>query len=310
MQHPAHTTPVHWIWRQIAFTLPADWEMLQFSLETGKGRCAFADRYGFRAELSWSQVRGEPDYDRMVSDYLSRLEREKQLTEPERLKKAGWHGFSGILRGELSSRFGHYLPAPVGCLVEWVLIWPNRTRDPALEQTVLASTAPAPCDDQAGQRWRAFGLDLRIPPGAVVEACTAHPARTEFHCTDPHRGDRWTFRRFGMVPTWFRGDLEAWMRSQARSDTRELRFRRIAHPDGDALRAEGAWIPRSIHLRKGRYTATAWIDPRDGRLYHEEIRLRRPAPAATTAAAPDTPHLRAAPDFSPTLPPITPRGTA
>ena len=79
---------VQWIWRQISLRLPATWEMLQFSTEYPQGRCAFADRYQFRFELTWGNVKGEPDYDRMITDYTGKLEREKNLTETERAKKA------------------------------------------------------------------------------------------------------------------------------------------------------------------------------------------------------------------------------
>ena len=47
-----------WVWRHLEVRVPADWELLQFSKTPAEGRCAFADRHGFRLELSWRTVAG------------------------------------------------------------------------------------------------------------------------------------------------------------------------------------------------------------------------------------------------------------
>ncbi len=47
-----------WIWRGLCMKVPDDWEMLQFETNTGKGGCAFADRYQFRFEVDWKVVQG------------------------------------------------------------------------------------------------------------------------------------------------------------------------------------------------------------------------------------------------------------
>lgn len=285
---------VQWIWRQIAVSLPATWELLQFSTEYPQGRCAFADRYQFRFELTWSMVKGEPDYDRMVSDYISKLEREKRLADGERAKKAGWHGFHGIMNGERTSRFGRYF-APIGCLVECVFLWPE-ARDPELESAILSSIGAVPVDERGQQRWRAFGLDIRVPPGAAIEGCTAQPARTVFSFSNPKSGSQWTFERLGMTASWLRGSLEDWFRGTFGPDVRDLQVSRTTRDGRDVVQAEAGFKPSGLHLKHGRLQAEAWICPQDGRVYKVIARLRG---RRTEEQVPAGQLLAAAPEFTP-----------
>ncbi|HMO99298.1 MAG TPA: hypothetical protein PKE26_09340 [Kiritimatiellia bacterium] len=288
---------VTWIWRHIAVRLPATWEMLQFSSEFNRGRCAFADRYQFRFELSWKTVKGEPDYDRMVTDYMNRLEHEKKLTEAERARKAGWHGFSGVVNRERTSRFGKYLPE-IGCLVEVVFLWPE-ARDIELENAVLPAISGMPRVEGNRQPWRAFGLDLQVPATAAFEGCIAQPARAEFTFTHPATGNSWQFGRLGMVGSWFKGDLESWLRTSLGRDVGDLRIFHRATRGDDHLHAEGTFKPRRLHLRRGNVRATAWIEHRDGRLYVAKAWIAKPFPDAD---APLEELIRAAPEFTPRMP--------
>jgi len=288
------STSVQWIWRHIAFNLPPDWEMLQFSTEFNRGRCAFADRYQFRAEMNWSLVSGEPDYDRMISNYLSRFEQEKKLSGAERLKKSGWHGFAGIINGEPTSRFGLYL-ASVGCLVEWVFIWPE-ARNPELESEILTSCVGLPLDHNGLQPWRAFGLDMRLPPEAAFEGVTAQPAKVEFTFSDPKSGNSWRFGRFGMVNLWLRASLEDWFTALLKPGTRNLRFSHRQTHGADVVHAEGEFTPEGMHLRRGKIEAAAWINQMDGRIYHVKKLIRK---KVDHHDVPLEKLLRAAPEFTP-----------
>lgn len=271
--------------------------MLQFSSEFNRGRCAFADRYQFRAELNWSMVSGEPDYDRMISNYMSRFEQEKKLSGGERQKKSGWHGFSGIINGETSSRFGLYFET-IGCLVEWVFIWPE-LRDPVLESDILASTGGMPLDHEGRQPWRAFGLDMRLPPEAAFEGVTAQPAKVEFTFSDPKSGNSWRFGRLGMVPLWLKSDVETWLSSLLKTGTRNIRFTHRRDHATDVVHAEGEFTPEGLHLKRGKFEALAWIDPMDGRLYHVRKLIRRDSGASDLPAVK---LLKAAPEFTPKIP--------
>ena len=290
--------PVEWIWRHIGVTLPPDWEMLQFSTEFNRGRCAFADRYQYRFELNWIVVKGEPDYTRMLSDYTSRLESEKRLTGTEMIKKSGWHGFHGEMGGQLTSRFVHYLGG-IGSLVECVFLWPEK-REPDVEASVLASIRDYPRDVDGRHRWRAFGLDMHPPATAAVDGCTTQPARAVFTCTNPKSGNKWHFARYGMVKSWLKTDVEAWLTRTMQNKARNLRFSHRRHQGADLVHAEGPFKPDGIHLKNGQLQTIAWINPEDGRLYHATQRIRREHPGETV---PMESLLLGAPEFTPRMSP-------
>ncbi|HMP88702.1 MAG TPA: hypothetical protein PJ991_00800 [Kiritimatiellia bacterium] len=275
--------------------LPSDWELLQFSSEFTRGRCAFADRYQFRLELSWSIVKGEPDYTRMISDYTSKLEQEKKLTGKELIKKAGWHGFFGEMNGELTSRFGRYL-GEIGCLVECVVLWTGE-RDPDLEHDLVSSIRACP-PHEGRQQWRAFGMHVFPPATAAFDGCVAQPARTEFNFTNPKSGNKWNFSRYGMVKSWLFADVESWLKSRLQTDARDLRFYHKTMHAVDVVFAEGVFKPEGIHLHKGELQAAAWIAPEDGRLYQVTQRLRKKHPGEQL---PVETLLISAPEFTPRI---------
>lgn len=268
--------------------------MLQFSTEYPQGRCAFADRYQFRFEMNWSMVKGEPDYDRMISDYISKLEGEKKLTDAERVKKSGWFGFCGVMQGDRTSRFGRYV-ASIGCLIECVFIWPEE-RNPDLEADVLASLEAMPAETNGVQRWRAFGLDMALPAIAALEGCTAQPARAQFSFSNPKTGSEWSFERLGMTSAWLKSDIETWLRGHLDKSVKELRITHSSRHGCDVVRAEGTYKPAGLHLKRGQLSAEAWLCPEDGRLYYVCSRIR--GQNLIDARSIDQ-LLAAAPDFTP-----------
>ena len=100
-----------WVWRYFRLELPDDWEMLQFSRNPHAGRCAFADRYQFRLEISWQALSGPPNMDRLVSDYLSKLKLDGTMPDAVRLDRPPWVGLRGHQGGILTSRFSRHFPA-------------------------------------------------------------------------------------------------------------------------------------------------------------------------------------------------------
>ena len=125
------------IWRNIRFELPDDWELLRFSRKEERGRLSFADRQRFRFELSWRKVPGEPDYGKMMSDYLAKLLEEKKLSWARQAQSVGWHGINGGGPNGSNTRFGRYF-AEEDVLVEAVFLW-EEGRDKKLEKQVLTS---------------------------------------------------------------------------------------------------------------------------------------------------------------------------
>ncbi|MFH1731972.1 MAG: hypothetical protein ABIF82_10040 [Planctomycetota bacterium] len=253
-----------WIWRNIGFTVPTDWEMLQFSRSAESGRCAFADRYQFRLELDWRVVPGPPDFDRMTSDYLARL-REKGMEGGSRFRLSGWHGVDGDLDGRRTTRLGRHFGAEK-CLVEVVFLWPGR-KDTGLLRRVVGSVDVEPEHDGRYRRWRAFGMDLLAARDLPLERCTAEPANVEMMFADPKHRSVNRFARRGMVREWMQQTLEQWLRGWVdrgldgiRQSTCDARGHRVAVLTGSCT------LP-GMPRRRADYTAAAWRCPQDGRLY-------------------------------------------
>lgn len=261
-----------WIWRHFRLELPADWEMLQFSRDPEKGRCAFADRYRFRLEFDWQRVPGAPDFERMMGDYRARLESAGGADVSARSAGA-WHGLQVRRPDGSSSRFGAYFMES-GCLVELVFLWPGEPEEP-LERSILGGFAAEPETKTGGQRWRAFGLDCVAPASMTLAQCVAQPALAGLEFAGSRPPDRWSFRRLGLVPRWLKTSVGDWLDAQAAAGVQNRR-RSTSEASGHRVeQVEGDFIPRGLLQRRGRYAAAAWICPRDGRLYHaERIRPR------------------------------------
>lgn len=278
-----------WIWRQLQIELPEDWELLQFSRSPEMGRCAFADRYQYRFELSWRRVPGPPDFERMLSDYRSRLE-EEGLEGTRRIQSAGWQGVAGTLPDQrMTCRYGAHLPA-LGCLVEAVFLWPKARHEPT-EAQVLHSFRPEAPDAANQVRWQAFGLDLRTAAEGVLEACRADPAFHELRFSGSRRRHWERFSRRGLVSAWLQEPVAAWQRRQAPRRYHVLADRQEdRHGHGIAiLRCQRRWpLLADLLYGRRRVELAAWICPRDGRLYQvaqegyprpERRHRNRPAPA-------------------------------
>lgn len=256
-----------WIWRNFRLQLPADWEMLQFSRHPQLGRCAFADRYQFRLELSWRAVEGPPDFKRMISDYQAKLQ-EEGVENIKHRRRGPWQGVEGITGGCLTTRFGRYFPGE-SCLVELVFLWPNR-RDSGMEQQVLDSVNEEPKPGNHFQHWKAFGMDLFVSGELTLRNCVMEPAHAEMVFTDSREQVRERFARRGMVSEWLTGEVGEWLQ--------EWLLKGKPVTSAETLNMKDHHINRLVveertpHLARllGKHIrgeAAAWICPEDGRLY-------------------------------------------
>ncbi len=281
-ERPRPTATRLWIWRSLRLELPADWEMLQFTRRPERGRCAFADRYGFRLEFTWRNVPGPPDFERMMNDYAAQL-RARKMPDVRRASAAKWPGLRGVEDGVETSRFGYYFDAE-SCIVEAVFLW-RTEREPALERAVLKSIAGEPAGPDDARRWRAFGMDLFAPPGAGLEETRILPGEADLVFADPQGRSRLRARRIGLVDRWLTGDLGAWLR-QARRRGRAQRERVWTDRGHTVFHIEGQGPdPGWRRLARGPtwWTSDAWRCPGDGRVYvrDEDLqRRRRPVESA------------------------------
>jgi len=255
---------IEWIWRQIAIRIPSDWECLQFSRETEAGRCAFADRHRYRLELNWRRFKAEPDFERMLKDYAGSLEASWKDIKPVTCQS--WAGLVGRRDHESVSRFGRYLEE-IGVLVEVVFIHLHR-RDDSLENNILKTVRAVPPAADGFQQWRAFGMDMRVPSGFSLTECVVEPARVGLRFDGAKKPDRWIFRRYGMVNAWLKQPVREWLAEQVDANMREARAGSVTRGNIVIERLDGLWKPRGLLLPRGLYTASAWKDPMDGRLYH------------------------------------------
>ncbi|MBL7076181.1 MAG: hypothetical protein ISS31_01805 [Kiritimatiellae bacterium] len=254
-----------WIWRHLGIRLPDDWEMLQYSLKLESGRCAFADRYGFRFELTWRQVDGPPDFDRMLSDYMGKL-KDEGMTQAHRIEVSGCQGFKGEMDGQTITRFGRYAESE-SCLVELLFPWPDG-RNRELESAILQSFHEVPLDANNCRRWRALGMDARVPGRLTLSRCRVEPALVEWHFSDPRKQTVFRCARRGLVQEWMDHSVQAWLERQVRPDSRPPARWRHERRDGHAVdRIEGRAAARGWLRRKRHLQAEAWVCPVDGRLY-------------------------------------------
>ncbi|NCD31984.1 MAG: hypothetical protein EOL87_01050 [Spartobacteria bacterium] len=251
-------------WNQISLDIPDEWEMLQFSRSDVSGRCAFADRYRFRLEVDWKEVGGEPDFDRMMSDYQHRLTDRGGLKDAVNVKGgAGFHGLCGMQNGIMVSRFGIYLEQP-GILVELVFLWPDQ-RDVRLENTILFSVQFNAADGQGMITRRAWGLNVRVPRRFPMTECLIQPALARY--TYGKKNNFWQIERLGMVDTWLTVPLEDWAVNRldkqcvhGELSTRTAGGHKIWDMSGDFVR-------KGLAHPNGTYQSMCWRCPVDQRIY-------------------------------------------
>jgi hypothetical protein len=276
------------IWRHFRVALPAEWEQLGYALAMNQGRCAFADRYQYRLEVTWRVVPGPPDFARILDGYTAHLRKADAEVALTPITRSGWEGLAVASTAEPSTRLGRYFPGE-RCLVELVVLWPEG-RDVALEGRILQGIADVPADAQGLRRWRAYGLDLRVAEGMSLQSCRVEPAnvRLQFGAGAERQA---TFVRVGLLDYWLRGTPAAWLRTQLPAGARvqtEATEQRGSHA---VIALTGTLTtPRWLTLvgRRPQLQAWGWRCPTDGRLY-AEIRVTPsrtpPAPCRLTCCA-------------------------
>jgi hypothetical protein len=256
---------VLWIWRGFGVRVPEAWEMLQYSFKPETGRCVFADRERFRFEMSWRRVPGAPDFERVISDYLAKL-KDQGMEKGRRIESAGLQGIEGVINGALITRYGTFASA-ASAFVELVFPWPG-ARDEELEHQVLESFEELVPDTSGMQRWRAFGLDVRVPAALALESCRVDPALVQWRFADARARRSLQVARRGMVAQWLHEPVRDWLDGQVklhgRAPVRRWQSREHGH---DVMHIEGRTVPRGWGRRSFPLRAAAWRCPEDGRLY-------------------------------------------
>lgn len=265
---PSVDEPLLCIWRDFRIEVPDAWEMLSYSCNPESGRCAFADRYQYRLELSWQRAVQPPDFDRLVQDSCGRLSQqgvqEEELTP---LTWGAWRGLEAWQNNWASTRVARHFGGEE-CLLELVFLWPGRP-DEALARTIVASVAPTPPSPAGTRRWRAFGMDLEVPEGLTLQTCEALPAQAELVFAAGKQEMR--YGRRGLVQEWLRGSIADWLRLQLPAGAESDELPQTTQYEEHSItslsarhRPVGLWnlFAPAVH-----YAAAAWLCPSDNRLY-------------------------------------------
>ena len=255
-----------WIWNRIGMRLPDEWEMLQFSRNPSVGRCVFADRYQFRLELDWMSVSSPPDMERMSSDYMAKLQ-EDGLQYVEKIAHHPWSGAFGMEHGRPVSRYGAYF-SDGPFILEAVFIGEKGGRpDFAAEGRILDSFKVLP--QSATSQWCAFGMEWNTS-AATFASCYVAPGLAETIFTDGKKRASQTFARRGLLKPWLKTPVQDWLTTIVPPEYKTLSVEHSSREGHDvwtllAKRRHGVlsdWLHGRRHIK-----ASAWICPKDGRLY-------------------------------------------
>ncbi|TVR47692.1 MAG: PqqD family protein [Puniceicoccaceae bacterium] len=208
-------------WMGLRLSVPAHWELRKHGVLPEAGALVWVDRYAQRLDLRWQTVKQDPDLDRMVQHRREQLASE----DPDRILSelpSGQRPWRGVLYG-MNPRICHALysdPAHKVLLQLTFSLEGTREEINRLLREILATVtvAEAPA---AATRWRAFGMDVRVPESWCLDSAKILPmdARLTFSCPTRRRWSKIKpaveIRRMGMAREWFDGDLEAFARSRA-----------------------------------------------------------------------------------------------
>lgn len=260
------------VWRNIGFELPEDWELLQFARDPKEGRCAFADRYQFRLEYGWVRAAAAPDLKRMLSDYETKMRDQEGLQDLIPLHAGAWQGFGGRQKKAYVSRYVRHL-SEAGYLLELVFIHPDE-RQAGLEQQVVKSAGVR--EPGAGlECWRAFGMNVQVPAGLEFSGANILPARAELMFISQREGSSWVFHRLGMLPLWLKESVEEYLRRMLSASCAQdgLRIEQHTLQGHDIVTLAATETSAGLLLKRRQILAQAWICPKDGRLYSFTARL-------------------------------------
>ncbi len=257
-----------YIWRNFKIRLPDDWEMLQFSKNQQTGNCVFADKYQFRLEFNWREVKGTPDYDRMLTDYMSKLEHKHELKQGRYVQSGKWRGIEGYLNSLLTTRFGNYCKNE-SCVIEVVFLWPDK-RNLRLEQNILDSIKEANIIHDFRQ-WKAFGMDMMVSKDMLLESAKIEPGNAKMVFSASKKYTKEIFKRIGMLPQWLKASVKEWLAEQVPKEvtveSKDTNF--MLNHQIEIIR--GYKFPdmsSRIFRKKTKYITSAWTCPNDGRLYN------------------------------------------
>lgn len=259
-----------WIWNQFGLRIPSDWEMLQLSKDSSKGNCAFADRKQFRLELNWRKFDEWPDFERMLSDYKSKLTDDQEMSQFKNVTHGAWAGFSCFGDIGWTTRMGRFFDR-VSKLVELVFLWEDTVNESEIKEILDSFVLHLPKNGE--QRWKAFGMDFVVTESSILSQCRVQPAFAGMTFVDrlqrPTRKE--VFERLGLIDEWLKCDLKTWLSVKRPDRITECTKTSSSHAHHSMVHEKG-WSPAlnfpQFNKKKNVYAGSAWICPVDNRLFH------------------------------------------
>jgi len=280
-------------WLGIRLRVPEDWEIVRHGLDPARGRLVWVDRRRERLTLAWSRCPAEPDLGRVVSDYRSLLAAELGAGSVRPPVDVGDFRAVEAVSPGTDRRVTRAVAwdAAASRLVEVVVLGrAGVSGDRPLWRHLLLDMKVTR-DAEAARRFRAFDVDVEVPPGLRLVALTPRPGDVVLTFRQGEAAARGagrveaTLRRVGLADAWYGGDLEGWLRRQepgARFD----RVERLERAGAASLLATGSeagprWRRALRRLRVQR--SLAWECPAENAVYLVSTRSPARAPLLPSA---------------------------
>jgi hypothetical protein len=209
-------------WMGLRLCVPLDWEIRRHGISPEIGSLVFVDHRTQRMEVRWQRPDKEPDLNRTLEHAMESVKNEHpgvHISSRLPSRVGAWTGFvfdrdSRVYRAVLYDKNTN------------VLLQATLTLDGSREEThewvrsLLSSLTVNEAPEKA-TRWRAFGIDCRVPADWVLQEAMAKPmdVRLKFDCGTKRILSKQRsvaeIRRMGMVKDWFDGDLYSFAKSRA-----------------------------------------------------------------------------------------------
>ena len=210
---------IHWM--GLSMCVPLDWEIRRHGISPDAGALVFVDRRVQRMEVVWRRLAKEPDLNRTMEHALDSVRHgnpDSHITAHLPSRISGWQGF---VYGDAPRvyRALSYV-SQYNVLVQATLsLDGNREETHAGLREILGHLSVNE-DPEKATRWRAFGIDCRVPDTWTLLEAKVKPmdARLTFDCGNKRRVSKMRstceIRRMGMARDWFDGDLHSFAKSR------------------------------------------------------------------------------------------------
>lgn len=192
-------------WHTFAFTLPLGWEVTSYVLREEDGAMGFADESGALGQMSWREVKAQPDHERIMSEVHRRYIKEADPARYKNFKELKFIGANEVTMGydQKNSRFyaSTFLEKPK-LLVEWT--FPEYSKKKADLVLPMLESFHTNEPEDGKKFYAAFGLELKIPEGFKLDTITALPACITMNFENK-KHHKITARRWGMPDILFEG---------------------------------------------------------------------------------------------------------